>query len=326
MEAFYNYSEPFSAECRAFGRLQEAGHPELAVGCFGYLFLDEEHERAIQARYNLEFSGSGEAPDPEQRPRFLGRDGRQPPIRGIVKELGQSDGRLRAHGARRTLRDVIKLQQLGIIHIDVAHRQLINGKLADFSTAVTTPHYMTNPELNPYLTPNMIAAMEFEMFQFSIGDYWTFDDMIEEWNEECEDRGEPAEKLLISAFPNGQGLQGAYNLRSTPRRDRVYSFVDPRAYDWRAGAASHRKETTMGKKRSRTGRGGVAKTRRVGLKSRPPKWYYDCDSRVAAYIKRSTSFSTSLSWKYKGGLIFPTKKTWASDIRRCETRVIQIDR
>ena len=35
MTAFYNYSEPFSCKCRAFGRLQETSHENLAVDCFG---------------------------------------------------------------------------------------------------------------------------------------------------------------------------------------------------------------------------------------------------------------------------------------------------
>jgi Kinetochore Sim4 complex subunit FTA2 len=46
MSAFYNYSEPFSAECRAFGRFKESGHEELAIQCFGYVLLDEEHTSA----------------------------------------------------------------------------------------------------------------------------------------------------------------------------------------------------------------------------------------------------------------------------------------
>lgn len=45
MTAFYNYSEPFPAECRVFERLEEAVHPELAVRCFDYVLLDERHEQ-----------------------------------------------------------------------------------------------------------------------------------------------------------------------------------------------------------------------------------------------------------------------------------------
>lgn len=51
MTVFYNYSEPFSAECRAYGRLREAGWEELAVRCLGYVLLDEEHERVLKERF-----------------------------------------------------------------------------------------------------------------------------------------------------------------------------------------------------------------------------------------------------------------------------------
>jgi hypothetical protein len=33
---FYNYSDPFNRECRAFGRIQEAGlNGTLSIECFG---------------------------------------------------------------------------------------------------------------------------------------------------------------------------------------------------------------------------------------------------------------------------------------------------
>ncbi|KAI5864218.1 hypothetical protein GGS23DRAFT_595855 [Durotheca rogersii] len=165
----------------------EAGYDELAVRCFGYLLLDEEHERAMMdqfGRLNLEFNGNAEYPGAEDmRSRFLGGDGRPPPIRGIVKKFGHVDGDWRTRGVRRILRDVIRLQQLGIINIDVAHRQLVGGKFCDFSTAITIPHFVTTPELNPCLTPKWISAMEFETPQFSINDYWEFDDMSGEWRD-----------------------------------------------------------------------------------------------------------------------------------------------
>lgn len=228
MSAFYNYSEPFSCECRAFGRLQEDGCDELAVRCFGYLLLDEEHERAMMNQFShldLEFNGNIEYPGAEDmRSRFLGKDGRPPPIRGIVKEFGHGDEDLRTRDVRRILRDVIRLQQLGIIDIDVAHRQLIGGKLCDFSTAITVPHFVTTPELNPCLTPEWISAMEFETFQFSINDYWDFDEMVRLWNEEHENR---KNKISVHAFPGGHGCQIKYDLRSTPSRERVYSLVNP---------------------------------------------------------------------------------------------------
>ncbi|KAJ2977150.1 hypothetical protein NQ176_g4539 [Zarea fungicola] len=190
MSAFYNCSEPFSCECRAFGRIRESGHDQVAVRCFGYLLLYEENERAIMNQFShlrLSFEGNFYYPDYTGgrglRSRFMAKGGRPPPIRGIVKEFGHETTDLRSRDAQRILQDVIQLQQLGIIHIDVADRQLINGKLCDFSTAFTVPHYITTPELNPRLTPAWIFAMEFETFQFSINDYWDFDEMSREKGE-----------------------------------------------------------------------------------------------------------------------------------------------
>lgn len=313
MTPFYNYSEPFSAECRAYGRLEEAGHLELAVRCFGYFFLDEKHEKALHDRFSrpkLHFSAGNDA-----RSTFVskGKSGREPPIRVLVKELGRQDEKLRDRDARKILRDVIQLQQLGIIHIDVGHRQIISGKLGDFSTTITVPHFVTNPELNPQLTPEWISAMEFETFQFSINDYWTFDEMVLEWNEENEDR---KDQVSVYAYPRGRGLQVKYNLRNTPGRNRIYTFVDPRRYDWRTrGTIDHQRPGEKGggrggqRRKSTTGSGSVSKVRRRRLDSRPPRWYYECSDARAESLTESTQFSTSISWEYRDGLIFPIKKS-----------------
>lgn len=317
MSAFYNYSEPFTAECRAYGRLEEAGHPELAARCFGYLLLDEKHEKSLQSHFShlkLQFGGSVEYPCDEERSRFVGRSksGRDPPIRVIVKELGQQDEKLRNSNARKLLRDVVKLQQLGIIYVDVGHRQIISGKLADFSTAITSPHFLTTPELNSRLTPEWIAAMEFETFQFSINDYWAFDEMVRELNEENEDR---KDQVSVYAFPKGHGIKVRYDLRNTPGRDRVYSFVDPRRYDWRTRGTIDRqplgeKGGGRGGRRSRpnAGSGNVSKARQRRLDPQPPRWYYDCHGKRAKKLREGRSFSTSLSWEYRDGLIYPTEK------------------
>ena len=194
----------------------------------------------------------------------------------------------------------MRLQQLGIISIDVAYRQLISGKLADFSTAITTPHFVTTPELNPSLTSECLLLMEYEIFQYSINDYWEFDDMVQLWNDEHEDR---RDQLSVYAFPGGNGCRINYNLRSTPSRERVYSLVDPRLY-------GRRSSVIPGGNRKRP-RGATSKTRQR-LNIKPPRWYLDCDSKVAAELKSDTQFSTSLRWEFKDGLIFPRKRKWVS--------------
>ncbi|KAH0555809.1 hypothetical protein GP486_006245 [Trichoglossum hirsutum] len=314
MSAFYNYSEPFSAECRAFGRLKEAGYEKLAVPCFGYLLLNEDHERVLMEQFsnlNLNFNGNGDYPGgDDMRARFLGRDGRPPPLRAIVKEFGQADEPLRTKGARTLLQDMIKLQQLGIISLDVAHRQLVDGKLADLSTAITLPHFITTPELNSRLNPEWISAMEYQTFHFCIYDFQSFDEMVEEWNDDHENR---KDKISVHAFPGGNYFQVPHNLRRLPSRERVYSFVDPRL--WRnsviadaetSGTKAARGQSSGQKAKKSNPKKGITRRR---LCANPPKWYYDCDSTVAAKLKR-ISFSTSLSWEYEDGLIFPRNKTY----------------
>lgn len=315
LSAMYNYSEPFSCECRAFGRLQETGYEELAVRCFGYLLLDEEHEQAMMNQFShlqLTWNGNLEAADRvDQRSNYLGRDGRPPPIRGIVKELGYSNEKLetlRTRDARRTLRDIVRFQQLGIFGLDVASRQLIGGKVCDMSAAFTIAHFMTTPELNPQLTPEWISPMEFETSQFAMDDYWMFDDMVLAWNDEHRS------KIRCHAFPNQFGRRTKYNLRSMSSQKRVYSFVDPRLYKWKTSASCSVNRATQPlarkkkqEKKTRKSTGAISKTR-LRLDPKPPRWYLDCTEEVAEDLRYSTGVGSSIEWYFKDDLLFPQKK------------------
>ncbi|KAI1780902.1 hypothetical protein F4818DRAFT_397175 [Hypoxylon cercidicola] len=271
MSAFYNYSEPFSCECRAFGHLHEAGYEDPAIKCFGYLLLDEEHETTMMNQFKdlrLEFNGNMDMPGWENtRSRFPGKDDRDPPIRGIVKEFGQCDEPLTTRLAKGLLRDIVRLQELGIFNMDVAHRQIISGKLSDFSTAITVPHFRTSPELNPNLNSDQISAMEFETFQLSNNDYRSVDNMLHEWN--WDNNG----KIAVYAFPGGTGCQTKrYNLRNkSPLR--FYTYVDPRK---------------LGE--------GVSKRRKRA------RWDYHCDE---ARLWELTCVIPPHYWEYKDGYIFP---------------------
>ena len=314
MRAFYDYSEPFSAECRAFGRLQESDHQDLAIPCFGYILLDEQHERALMDQFKdalwlkyiqLDFNGAADMGigNPPLRPRLLGRDGREAPIRGIVKAVGPTDEHLRDKDARRILRDMISLQQLGIISLDPQYWQFVSGKFCDFSTAVTTPHFMTSPELSPSIAPEWIPRMEFATFNASIHDFHAFDNMVLSWNNEHDD---PKDKLSVWAFPGGKGGGVKYNLRSTPARECVYSFVDPRRYDWRPSATVATRAAGHSKaNRGAQGlpRGTISKPRRR-LVARPPRWIYYCEPGRAEWIRRGT-LPSYMGWEYKDGRFSP---------------------
>ncbi|OAQ72508.1 kinetochore sim4 complex subunit FTA2 domain-containing protein [Pochonia chlamydosporia 170] len=327
MSAVYNYADPFSCECRSFGRLQEAGHEELAVDCFGYLLLDEEHERIMRDKFKddpyifLEFDGNTDGPGCYKvRSRYPGKSGKLRPIRGIVKEFGTPAETMQNKDLRRILRNITQLHQLGIIGIDMADRQLISGRICDFSTAITIPHFITNPELNPYLTAAAKSAMEYETFLYSINDYWLFDDMVDLWNEEHEDQKTP---LSVFAFPGGNLNRNRYNLRSTPSRDGIYSFVNPMKCNWRAFSATtesgvnapsnmtkrgprqrQRQRLEAGGQKLKSGRVN-SKRRAVRLDAKPRRWYLNCSQQVAAVLKIDTWFTNTLAWEFKSGVMFP---------------------
>ncbi|KAK3395000.1 kinetochore Sim4 complex subunit FTA2-domain-containing protein [Podospora didyma] len=320
--AFYNYSEPFCAECRAYGRLQEAGHEDLSIQCFGYVLLDEKHEDSLMKQFpelRHAINGNYQTIDSVEifsRKRFLGKDGRPPPIRCLVKEFGHECDALQAKDAKQILKDIIRLHQLGIIDIDIADRQIINGKIGDFSTAITVPHYLTTPALNPHLAPEWISAMEKELFVFSSNDYWVFDAMVDEVNQELsmehdeehdEESGETQnsirkKRIEVFAFPPGKGNRPTrYDLRGTTTRARLYTLADPRRYNWRD-------PVKRGNSRARPEDGSQKPHQR--LQAQPPRWYLDFSRKEAERLRQIAfaGFTNQLAWTFKEGHIFPTQR------------------
>lgn len=174
--------------------------------CFGYLLLEEANERAMMSQFKdhrIKFNTNTLfTRGVYMRGRFLGKDGRPPPIRGIVKEFGQREKELSMRTLRSILKDMIQMQKLGIIKLDVANRKLINSKIADFSTAITFPRFITSPEMNPHLTPEMVSAMELKTLLFSRKDYEEFDQMVGMWNRE-----NPSHQHSFFSLPGG-GMTG----------------------------------------------------------------------------------------------------------------------
>ena len=212
MSMFYDYTEPFSAECRAFGRLHETGREDLAIKCYGYVLLDEAHEKALKERFrdhphvrekDLTFNGRNvalyhqqqgffdevdEPDDVDWRRSYVPRDRRLPPIRGILKELGTQwfvDGRLdfRKRDMTRLFRQIKQLHQLGIYRLDLrVGEQLIDGKFADLSVAATLPSYEASPELNPLLTRRDRLQLQTNLIDTCGLDYYRLDRLVLEFN------------------------------------------------------------------------------------------------------------------------------------------------
>ncbi|KAI8966317.1 hypothetical protein F5Y11DRAFT_343706 [Daldinia sp. FL1419] len=122
--------------------------------------------------------------------RFPGKSGRLPPFRGIVKQFGQPIRETKDYSvslADKYHQSIIKLHQLGTFRFDPSWEQIIDGKMVDFGTTCTIPHFMSNPELNLQLTPEMISMFELYMFTEVCQYYDALDGHIETWNEYVKD-------------------------------------------------------------------------------------------------------------------------------------------
>ncbi|EPE03319.1 hypothetical protein F503_02057 [Ophiostoma piceae UAMH 11346] len=314
------YSEPFNAECRAFGRLQEAGYSELAIPCYGYILLDEENERRLQDKFNLEFNGDNEISEDDLRGRFLGeRSGKPPPVRCIVKALGSTHARndpvnFSVPMMRRLFRETVQLQQLGIFCHDTRIENLINDKLADFSTAITVPHFMTTPELNPLLTAKDIEDMELETFMRTMSDYWAYIEMLFFMDRNPAQRSKLLDKIPVLPGGLNPHLAKRLVLRDTPRRklghQRVFAMVDPRRYDWKATSAAAAETRGVRKRRPR-------KT----LSAKPELWYLNCTPEEAIKFNNRRDDYHTTGWRVDdAGFVFPASTELGHQEFEDETR------
>lgn len=213
-------------------------------------------------------------------------------------------GNFSVSNARKILRTTIRLHQLGIFHVDIRREQFLDNKFCDLSTAITVPHFLTNPELNPKLNAKEIALMEHETFQLVMCDYWAFEIMLSD--DICE---EPVQKSklteMVPVFPRRAHYQmefadRPYDLRRTAQREQhrhhVYALADPRKFDWKAFAAV--KPAMVAKQR-----------RKVKLPTRPERWYLNCTPEEAAFFNKVHLTHIILDWHAtKEGLVYPAHR------------------
>ena len=159
------HTDPFYAECRAYGKIKETegkrhGKRDLAVPCYGYLFLQERDMQFLRKQgVNLEEDDVN-----DELHQVNGEDGR---VRAIVKEFVPDSG-VNSGNLREILRDIRALNNLGIYVGDVQAANFKGGKLVDFSLSSTVPHCI------------MESLDEDGRRDEELGDLVMFDDMVEE--------------------------------------------------------------------------------------------------------------------------------------------------
>ncbi|KAL2023277.1 hypothetical protein VTK56DRAFT_3015 [Thermocarpiscus australiensis] len=140
---YFDYCDPFSCECRVYGRLKKEGREDLAVKAYGYLLLTPQQEGEITRRITGQ-AEPGEEEAEEVWGRFEQHHGQ--PVRAIVKELiSDDDGDDRVEEFDRSqiprmCADLDELHSLGILVRDIHLCNYLRGKLVDFSRAWTMYH------------------------------------------------------------------------------------------------------------------------------------------------------------------------------------------
>jgi hypothetical protein len=168
------YTDPFYAECRAYGRIHEAIkkrvlRSDIAVPCHGFLFLRPNDQEALK---NLDIDLGLRDIDLDYQKSTIG--GLR--ARAIVKEIASSDSGVNSKSIRKILSKVITMNKAGIYNMDIRIDNFRDGKIVDFGSSWTEPHALLD-------SLSQDAALESK-----IADRVMFDQMVEE--EEIENRGE----------------------------------------------------------------------------------------------------------------------------------------
>ncbi|KAJ0129827.1 hypothetical protein V3481_019045 [Fusarium oxysporum f. sp. vasinfectum] len=168
------YTDPFYAECRAYGQIREAIEKnilkkDVAVPCHGFFFLKNKDQETLQNR-NIDL-GLDLVDMDYQRSAIGGRR-----ARAIVKDLASSNSGITSTTIRKILSKVVLMNKAGIYNMDIRIGNFCDGQLVDFGSSWTEPHAL-------------LASLSREAAAESkLADRVMFDHMVE--NEELKNCGE----------------------------------------------------------------------------------------------------------------------------------------
>lgn len=199
-QLYVDFFDPFSCECRVYGRLKEEGREDLAVRAHGYLLLTAEQEAQVLRH------------DPELDARWRRTEEfRHLPIRAIVKDLATDPEPFTQAHLSSMWEDLEGLHRLGILVRDIGIFDYIGGKLIDFSRSWTMPHpslkfiHLYHIHQERRRDPSRLYGV---MVDYAFGEQW--DDF--DWEV---DIPEGLRKCQLEGAGPGDGYG-----------------IDPRNYDW----------------------------------------------------------------------------------------------
>ncbi|KAI1039313.1 hypothetical protein LB505_008563 [Fusarium chuoi] len=160
------YTDPFYAECRAYGRLHEVANgkmlkSDVAVASHGFFFLESKDQKTLQNR-NIDL-GLDSVDIDYQRSTIGGLR-----ARAIVKDVASSKSGITSTNMRKILGKVVSMNKAGIYNMDIRLDNFRDGRLVDFGSSWTEPHALLD-------SLSYEAAMESKL-----ADRVMFDQMVED--------------------------------------------------------------------------------------------------------------------------------------------------
>ena len=135
------YTDPFYAECRAYGRIHEAlkkrelraSVADAAIPCHGYFFLQERDENILLGR---DVDLALDSVDLHYQRTTVGGCR----ARAIVKDLASPDIGVNQKSLKKILSGIVTLNRQQIYNMDIRLDNYREGKIVDFGSSWTEPH------------------------------------------------------------------------------------------------------------------------------------------------------------------------------------------
>ncbi|KAF7555028.1 hypothetical protein G7Z17_g2465 [Cylindrodendrum hubeiense] len=180
LETAAYYTDPFFAECRAYGRIKEATKKrslkaQIAIPCHGFIFLKENDERTL-SKLGIDFGIARIDSDFQQNTEGGWR------VRAIVKDLAPQDTGVDKKSVGKILRGIRALNKHKIYNMDIHLDNFRNGQLVDFGSSWTEPHLLLDAQHDHAARNSKLSDLE------------KFDEMIEDEEIQTDVRARPNPK------------------------------------------------------------------------------------------------------------------------------------
>lgn len=156
--------DPFYAECRAYGRLQQPivkkTPSNIAIPCHGFLFLQEKDKQHLLSEYDIDLEE--DMVDEEYQKNTPGKYR----ARAIVKDLASDDHGVHQRSLIKIRSGIRWLKKNKIYNRDIGLDNYRDGQIVDFGSSFTEPHDF------------MDQASAGEVHGYKVGDLAKFDEMV----------------------------------------------------------------------------------------------------------------------------------------------------